>query len=81
MNKPVGCGKQLAARRIPWERKDPPDTLETGRVRGVVAPVTIVFACGLDVESYARLEQDIKIDRPVCPTCAVAMTWWSWYRG
>lgn len=45
-----------------------------------VAPLTIVWAVGLDVEAYAKLGRAVEIPRPDCPSCQQAMTWWSWYR-
>ncbi|MGI8608432.1 MAG: DUF6431 domain-containing protein [Candidatus Dormibacteria bacterium] len=42
--------------------------------------MTIVWAAGLDVESYAKLGRAVEIPRPGCPSCQQAMSWWSWYQ-
>jgi Domain of unknown function (DUF6431) len=46
----------------------------------VLAPLTIVWACELNVESYAKLGREVEVPRPSCPDCGGAMTWWSWYQ-
>ncbi len=43
------------------------------------APVTIVWACGLDVESNAALGHAVEVKRPECPSCRRPMGWWSGY--
>ncbi len=46
----------------------------------MLAPLTIVWACALNVDSYAKLDRDVEVPRPVCPDCDGTMTWWSWYQ-
>lgn len=41
--------------------------------------VTIVWACRLGAEAYAKAGREVEVPRPRCPTCSRSMIFWSGY--
>ncbi len=42
--------------------------------------MSIVWPCSLSLDAYAKAGRSIELPRPECPTCGLAMSFWSGYR-
>jgi transposase-like protein len=53
-----------------------------GREKGseAVSPVAMVWPCPLPVDAYAAAGRGLEFPRPVCPSCAGRLVFWSGYR-
>jgi hypothetical protein len=66
----------------PYSREwAPPHQLVAAREgpKAVLPPMAIVWACGLSVDEYVAAGRAVIVQRPDCPACATAMTFWSGY--
>ena len=69
----------------PLNVRDPSSScLVTVREEGseaVSRPLAIVWPCPLPVDAYVAAGRDVEVPRPVCPSCAGPLVFWSGYGG